>query len=213
MLKTSFAVGSIFAAGLLGLTAQSDAAVIAKWPFTYNTPVLAPTSVTQGVTVSNLTVSSLNGTGYFFYNAANGDYQASYGTSTLTFSVTVAPGYSFNIDSISFDGATNYTSSFGMYVESSADSSFTTLLTSASDSMPARVSGSPLSFTPYSFAASTALTSGNTYYFRIRTDFINRSYGLYMDNLQLNGTASAVPEPAAIGMLGVGALALLRRRR
>jgi hypothetical protein len=48
---------------------------------------------------------------------------------------------------------------------------------------------------------------------RMYVDAVDWSTGAILDNLIVNGTVTLIPEPAALSLLGVGALALIRRRR
>ena len=61
-----------------------------------------------------------------------------------------------------------------------------------------------------SFSASYNLGAGS-YTFQIASDSSLDARGVQLDNILV--TSSAVPEPASLGLLGLGGLALLRRRR
>lgn len=130
-------------------------------------------------------------------NAGNGSFvQLQFSTAGLediivTFATRgTSTGYNSGLYSYSTDG-TNFTQAG---VPSTATISTTFALATADLSSISAIDDQSSVFVRYTLAGASSVSGNNR-----------------IDNLQINGTV--IPEPASLGLIGVGALALLRRRR
>jgi hypothetical protein len=132
----------------------------------------------------------------------------------ITFTVT-ASGAALNITDFSFYGSRNSGSKerswVNWYLQADTGSGFTTLSTSAANSITAVDTWSEQTATPFD----VTLADGETATFRlIGTATSDSDFGrnVVLDDLVLGGT-SAIPEPSTTALLGLGGLALILRRR
>jgi hypothetical protein len=136
---------------------------------------------------------------------ANDDYQY--------FSVTVAPGYSMNVSSLSFATTTNAPSGGSMFpvVEYSANADFSNPQTMGSFI----VNGPNNLWTVHTASADPIINGTGTYYFRIyNTSNLPDFYSWNLDNVDLNGSVASTPEPAGLGLLAsMGSILMMSRTR
>jgi hypothetical protein len=132
----------------------------------------------------------------------------------ITFTVT-ASGAALNITDFSFygsrTGGNNDRSWVTWSLQADTGSGFTTLSTSAANTITANDTWSEQTATPFD----VTLADGETATFRlIGTSASNSGFGrnVVLDDLVLGGT-SAIPEPSTTALLGLGGLALILRRR
>lgn len=169
----------------------------------------APQTIFDGAFVANMFAPGLNtGNGNTFW--------------TTSVALTVSSGSSVTLTDVTFD----YWSINGgqsQNVNRQSDFTITLLDPSAAsaasvdivDSISGTAAGVPL--VTATFTSPIALTAPGTYTLVIKGgDFAgNDETGNHtaIDNLSINGTLSAVPEPSSALLAGLGLLAMLRRRR
>jgi hypothetical protein len=156
-----------------------------------------------------------------FYSANKAD--AVTASDYVTFTIDVNSGKSVSFTNLSFYSLRNFTTGVG------APDQFA--IRTSQDNYAADVSAGTMAITAqatnYVFSLNTLALSGvsnlqsvtNSTQFRIymwvssgSIDVVaNRT--LYLDNLTVEGTVTTIPEPATIGMLGLGALVTLMVRR
>lgn len=149
--------------------------------------------------------------------------------SYITFSVTAAPGFNITLSSITFQassGSSNATSDRAFYlVSASAPADFSATSTVLATDRTAFGGGTmplqnatAINTVPKDYSADLtslgAITSGNTQYFRFYLQTPGSNQGIAFDDIVVNGTVSAVPEPSSYAALaGVAALGLVALRR
>lgn len=213
-------------------TSQSHAVVLAEYAF--NSGSASATNADANVTAEDFTVGSGLSGGAGFSGSSNSAFARSNFTfgSTLGFSfaknnseylsVTIGPdpGYYMDLDSFTFDfGYTSTiadTADLRYYVTTSVDNhtNFLNFDTVTSVSVNNPTPTYPLSNNT-DLSAFNYVWDGNDIEFRIylideynANDVIHR-----IDNVILNGTIAAVPEPSSTALLGLGALAIALRRK
>ena len=141
---------------------------------------------------------------------------------TTNVSLTVSPGNTVTLTDVTFN---NWSINSGGNANDDRRNDFTVSLISPSAATIATVditdsaffisTGSPL--VTATFTSPMLLSDPGTYTLRIKGgDFLGANAGgnhTAIDNLSINGTFAAVPEPSAALLGGLGLLALLRRRR
>jgi hypothetical protein len=165
------------------------------------------------------TTNNSTGTGY------SGAYVSN---NYFTFSITPAEGYKFDLESITFEvasGNNNATHNRAFYlVTATSPAAFSISSTVlATDSTPGGGGTIPLQSgtggvdtVPKSYNADlssfSGITTTQTFRFYLRTDTISQS--LVFDNIVVNGTLSAIPEPSSFALaLGVAALGFAAGRK
>jgi hypothetical protein len=224
-MRKQILAAAVAAIGLTGVTA-ADAAVLARYDFTTaSNGNLVPASTDANVTASNVTggaSTTLAVSGGYYVNAVFMTASRSNDTAATAYfqtTITAAPGYELDLTSYTFDGARGGGSTPRSYdVRSSVGGlaiTDTSLLSGTFDTArPA--AAQPATGTMPTF---TIDLSGPAYQnlstLTIRTYFYTptTAQNIDLDNFTYNGTASAVPEPATLSLLGVSAAALLGRRR
>ncbi len=118
---------------------------------------------------------------------------------TLTFTVSASGSYTFQSTATSPANWDNYTF---LYVNSfNPSSALANVLVGNDDNLSIGLSGFTI-----------ALTAGTTYV-HVETGFFNTDFGAYSLAIRGPGTATVVPAPGAMALLGLGACAVRRRRR
>jgi hypothetical protein len=142
------------------------------------------------------------------------------------FSLTVPGGSDVDLTSLTFDvarggGATPR----GFFIRSSLDNFASTVAVTGSPAFTANTTnpiGNDITTARPTYTAATADLSafqniqdlaGDTVTFRVYTYAPAAGNSIDFDNITINGDASNVPEPASLATLGLGGLALIRRRR
>jgi hypothetical protein len=216
-------IAVLLATGVLSLAPVAHGAFIASYDFADN---------------SNSTVGELNSSALAFAYAgtdtgrssdqnafvrsnATGSTQADAlaDTSYLSFTVNAASGYQLNLSSLKFDfggsSATGSTLESNIVVQSSVGGVGTGNPILHEEKK--NVTGTPTSFDTGNVITLSAsqfqALSSVTFQFRFYDNFDDISHVNRLDNVVLEGTVSAVPEPAALAMVSLGAGALLTRRR
>lgn len=180
---------------------------------------------TDRITTWNSTTGSGASTPVTFANAFTaGNY--------VTFTVSVAEGFQIAFDSISFQAgiaSSSDTARRGVFlVTETSASNFSASSTVLASDVTAPAGGTLVRYAspegntmPLTYSSSLAglgvLGSGQTQIFRIYFQTQDASQGIFLDDIVINGTVSAIPEPSAFaalaGLAGLGLAATRRRRR
>ena len=212
---------------LLALAASSQAVSLAVWNFN---DVTSPPTEAQITSVDRLDAAAASAalstdfTGGFF--AAQGTTVGRDGADaagralrlrdsanngrSLTFSVTKNAGFSLSNVRVSF-ATRRATESFvsNQFAYSADGTAFTDF---GAPYIP--VDTQAYGLQAFDLSGVSALNSATTLTFRITFDGATAATGINdIDNLVVSGDVQAVPEPASLAALGLGALALLRRRK
>lgn len=226
MTAPAAALNSAFYIGHTALHANIGATPLANHQNAGNTGSEVLEAGTDRVTTWNSTAGSGATTDVTYANAFTaGNY--------VTFTITADAGYQITFDSISFQAgiaSSNSAARRGVFLvtETSAEafSDSSTVLTG--DVTGAAAVGGTLvyyasptnSTAPLTYNASlsglSVLGEGQTQIFRLYFQTQDANQGIFLDDIVINGTVSAVPEPSAFALLAgaavLGAVALRRRR-
>lgn len=229
-MKTIF---KIAACGLLGLAlvkSESSAATLALYSFTG--AALTPSTFDVNVTAGNVAWGAGLGAGGRGFGAGNTTLyarstivdEAISATSTdyIGFTVSANAGYELDLSSISFnylftDGTGNPPQNATFSLRSSVDgyaADIASFTTASVDGNTLPTAGNLGSGAIDLSAAGYQNLSTITFRLFLGDDGINNTnYTLRMDELNLQGTASAVPEPSTAFLIfgSIGALLLIRR--
>ncbi|HEV7300764.1 MAG TPA: PEP-CTERM sorting domain-containing protein [Tepidisphaeraceae bacterium] len=228
MLQNLKALSAIVVAAV-GLTipgTEASAAVIASYDFNATPSPRAasrdtePNSVAGSfVTAGGGTISSGSNSAIQTYasitsqdaNAAitNNDY--------FGFTVTPTVDYRMDLTNLTFESLTRFNSGtgtdVGFFVRSSVDAFASDI---ASFSQSAGIANASVQrdvqLTAAAFQGLTTATEFRIYFYETVSS-TESSDAFRVDNVVLNGTVAAVPEPASLGIAMIGGLALLARRR
>jgi PEP-CTERM motif len=236
MKRTSVLCGLV--AATLGIQVASAAVVLqytfdgaggvgTASPTTTGTNVTNASNVTIGVTTPLIEISNTYGytTGYVIRqptstggatgtNNPDNVRTAQTVNQYLEFSLRAADGYQLDLTSLDFlaaKGGASNPRGWGL-LTSVGGFDATSTIVGQSDVTTQRTTWSPFSV-DLSGASFQGLT--NTLTFRIYNYAQGMGQSVEFDNITVNGTvdAVAVPEPAALGVLGLASLGLIRRRR
>ena len=208
-------------AALTGVSATAGAALLAEYNFGQSGPQFVASDMTaSNAAPTNLAVfnvaqiSSTYGSSNPFLQTApqfggQGDLAGAVARNEY-WSVTLTPdaGYFLDLDSLSFlvfRGGASGNRGFAVY--SSVDGFVTPLVQVANES---GTRSAPRTETLVLSSAYDNLTSPVTFRFYIHS--INNASSIEFDDLRFFGSVSAIPEPAALGLLLVPAVGLMRRR-
>ena len=220
-----------FLPALLALSiGQASAAIIAEYNFNSSNLLSSDSesnttagSISSGAGIlggTDLSTNRGNGGTAAIYIKYSDLYPQNSGVKTLADAITDELYYSFTVtpdagQSIDFTTFTAYIDKngggaiFGYYLLSSIDG-FTTSDVIDSD----EGHGTNIRNINLDVSSLTGVTTATEFRLYIRTDnFTNGSNDFDFDDVVLNGTVTAIPEPSALALFGLGGLMLLRRRR
>ena len=228
---------SIAAAGLMA-SANLSAQTIAQYTFDGASGVA--TNVDANLTAGNFTAGGggggLSGSGNAFFRSNETAGASTSFTSAQTandyFTVTITPdaGFEMNLTSFEFDYGYSSNGSFGAgtmraYITTSEDNHATFFNNPSTDgytTIDGPFSGTGTVTFPF-LPDSKLLDLSGAAFQNISTAFefriyLSDSYNVNdlihrIDNVELNGTVEAIPEPSSTALLGLGGLALILRRR
>ena len=215
-------LGILFAVAVIAMvgTTVASASVIGTYNFFGLVDLPAPaTSVAPGVTVSNLiegfgsrftvvntpTTNTPGDVMRFQYYDRNYVSEAQAIAGEVYIQFTVTPSSAIDFETISWTGSADTTSAsrhITFFVRSSADNYASTLDSKTYASLHPQY---PASLDISYLGGVTSATTFRMYYY----DDSNSGGLVFVDDLTING----VPEPATMGLLAMGGLALIRRRR
>lgn len=223
------------------LSATSYAETVVQYGFgTTGSETIAATTLASGVTASNYgqnavmsfaAVNSTSGstTGNSAYTSNTGAFAqsnttyATFDDRYFEFSITAAPGTTVNVSEFSFfyvgtGGATSSSSADLWKLRASSDNTWSASTPDlASGSLLDRDTTATFALTQVSESITLTAISGGTMYFRFYAWGAGSSgQNTIFDDITLNGSVSAIPEPSSYAALlgGAGmAVVLLRRRR
>ena len=207
---------------------SASAAVLAVYAFNSASP--SATSSDANVTAGDVTVGpgftggfSSSGNAFARSTGTSGSTVSFANASTANdyFSVTIGPnsGYNMNLDSLTFDygysSVVNTGGDLRAYVTTSDDSHaafesfFTTTATDGTNTITFPISAN-VDLTGAEFQS---ISSDIEFRIYLSDAYNNNDVIHRIDNVTLNGTVAAVPEPSSAALLGLGSLALILRRR
>jgi len=202
------------------MLASSHAATIAEYNFTGGS--LISSDLGTNWTTSDIDITSnaaAGGNGSFdttsladalTYNWLISDGNTITLTNFASFTIQADPGYNMTLTQISFRAYTPASPGANptVYFRSNADGFANNLV---AQDLPKSQSG----FLPYLATISDTLGASDVREFRLYFDSgsAGNANDIYIDDIQITGTATAIPEPSAVLLGGIGTLALLRRRR
>jgi hypothetical protein len=204
---------------ILAVSSLVQATVIVKYGFGKYPYTLAPTEEAANISGSNFAyhgnstyTSFTTGSG----GGSDGAYQADGGDGWndndyedyFYFTVTIAPGWSLDVSSLEFDSDVGSMSG-PEYAKVTCDNAVieTDIFIWASGWQYGSYRNIAADFLP------TGLTGSVEFHIYAKETEMGYGGSFAVDNVILNGTVSQVPEPATIGILGLGALTLLRRKK
>lgn len=215
-------IAALMATGALSLAPVADGAFIASYDFTSNSnsTVAEPNSSALAFAYPGPdTDRSLAGNAFVRSNATGSDQNAALADeSYLSFTVNAASGYLLSLSKLKFDfGGSSASSVSGAFTSNIVVQSIVgdvgTILHQEAQNVGAGATtfntGNEISLSGSQFQALSSVTFEFRFFDGVDdANLVNR-----LDNVVLEGTVSAVPEPAALAMAGLGAGALLTRRR
>lgn len=213
-MKKSLLIGLIGVGGML-LTAQSQAVLITYWNFNSGTPLIVSTTDSSVATATATPSGTSTTFGGSLINAVGADpagnaFAYSNGTSapngsTLIFQVNSSTSTYSNL--VATWAATRSASGFSTNtVEGSADGSTWYGLTATS--VP-----TAFALQTVSFSSVPQLANIGTFYVRMTFTGATTGGTTRVDNFQINGDVAPVPEPTSLAAIGIGAVALIRRKK
>ena len=198
------------------LAQATNVTTIVKYDFgTYNNETLAPSIQAAHITASSFGYIGDGTAGFTSSGHPDSARQVDGGwpddeyADYFSFTVTIESGWSLDLDvsSVAFDAKTTNISG--------PDSAKVTYLLGASETTfndGIEIGGSSWhSYDTYKLQPPTGLTG--VVEFRIYGKDATASGQFDIDNVILNGTINAIPEPTTICILGLGALSLVRRKK
>ncbi|MBS1721287.1 MAG: PEP-CTERM sorting domain-containing protein [Armatimonadetes bacterium] len=210
-MKKSLLIGLMGVGGML-LTAQSQALLLAHWNFNNAGTLLTASSTDSSVSSASLTpsVTATTVTGSLI-NAVGADpagtaltFNPAPNNSTLTWQINSTTSTFSNLV-VTFAQQRSGTGPQTNTVEASVDGT--------------NWFGAVATTVPTSFALATANFSSvpqvngfSTFY--VRATLTAGTGGTFrVDNFQINGDVAPVPEPTSLAAIGIGAVALIRRKK
>lgn len=212
---------------------QSQATVIASYAFTGGSPTSSDTELNS--TAGNFTVTQPSGTAgdLGFSTTSNNAFARSLAITGTTvaaavtygnffsFAATPGSGYELNLTTLTFDsihnntsgtaGTPNGTVTMNFFIRSSVDAYAANVGSVFSQAYNTTTTGRSVDLTGASFQNLSSAVTFRLYVYE-STD-VSTNQGARWDNVVLNGSVAAVPEPSAALLGGLGGLLLLRRRR
>ena len=216
----------IFSALFLGLTTLSTHAqtvVIASFEFTGTSAAeVSPTTEYAGVSASDFsspvftfstnTNNLQTADGLGLADGSGNDMAGAVTTQQyFTFTITADSGYAFDLDNLTFDIGRGLRGAEDYAVRSSVDS-YVDNIVFADDEIDQTPAGQDINL--YDSAYNGLTSIGFRIYLDDRRNNSASASETFIDNVVLNGTVSAIPEPSAYAaILGCLALAILIVRR
>ncbi len=202
----------MIALAILAVACAAQGAIIANYTFTGSSA--ADSAAYANMTAGNIAMSS----GTLLYTSSSttawtalgatvpyADFGSGWNTSSqagaraFQFTITPSAGYQISITSLAFlyQGTASGPGSIGWSIAGVSQDAFTRTVSTV---------------TSYSDAGSAIITAATV----IRIEGWNGTSAggnFRLDNIELDGTVSAIPEPATMSLLGLGALAMVLRRK
>jgi hypothetical protein len=220
----SLKIAALAAVAGLGLTAAANADILAQWTFESSIPTTSGPHVAEGGIFAASSVASSNSGGTFSNPVGNGSLESfsSNGWNEGEFFEfqTSSTGYENLTISYGQSGSSTGPGFFDFFY--SADGTTFTQFGSSYDGPDLDFSSStfrPENVLSWDLSSISALDNDSSVFFRVAVNgttsegggTIGSAGSFRVDDFTVN--ASAVPEPASLALLGLGGLALLRRRR
>jgi hypothetical protein len=213
-------------AGLALTAGSASAAVIAQYDFTgaaVTSSDSEPNSTAQDFAATGADLGfSVSGNNAFARSqalAGTDEAAAIANVAYMSFTVSTTAGNKLDLTSLTYTsihnatnaGAPDTNATMNFFVRSSIDSYAATVGSVFSETWD---STTPNRTIDLSGAAFQNLTSPVTFRLYVYESVeLDTNQGARWDDVVLNGNVNAIPEPSAIALLGLGGLALLRRRR